>query len=64
MTEKEYLKQSAGMMRTLDGIRAQINDLVSTHGRDDQHLVRPLVSRQKKIVDELLALDKEFFGDC
>lgn len=65
MTSEEYLKRSAAIKLSLTRTREQIDDLVE-RGADGHggHLVKHLREHQQQTINDLLALDQEFFPDA
>lgn len=63
MTDKEYLNKSAGAQKRLTQVREQIGSHVGTADRRAANpIIRPLLDRQQEIIDELTALDDEFWS--
>ena len=63
MTPDDYIKRSVGAQKHLKQVRDQIEQHAGTDDRRlASPLVQPLIQRQQEIIDELAALDEEFWG--
>ncbi len=64
MTFDEYLTKSQDMWRTLETARQAILNAAKTTpppNADPINTVRPMLDRQQKAIDDLLAIDNEFW---
>ena len=63
MTEDDYLKKSAAIAKRLEIVRDQIYAHVGVSPRRAGNpIIKPLLENQQKIIDELIALELEFWG--
>ena len=63
MTDEEYLRRSGSTQGRLRQVREEIDGHVGTNSRRaaSPH-IRPLLDRQQEIIDELNALDDEYWN--